>query len=477
MQVPAFRQEDRPIKLQRYDFAAKHRRYVPQSRKNVYFRFGLLLVFLAAVLGAKKMTVLWMGRGETPDTTAVSPVDPGPDPSPNPGSGPAQSKQVSKSGVFGDLQAPFRNYPAPDTFAFGDKFLVARYTQDSLLSARTEIYLRRYRPETAVILVADLKTGRMLAVGERQDTLVTQGPRLAFAGGFPAASLIKILTAAAALELGGKEVTDSIPQAGSYHTLYRRQLRADRPGGQSKITLQEAFAKSVNPAFGLLGMALGADALRKYAGRMGFNGTSKATCVVPSRIEFPDTGFSLAEAACGFTDKTTISPWHALEIARAAGDDGRLRACTFVETVQDGKTGALMPIRNEGGNAFVSPANLPKLQSLMEGTVRNGTARKGFHRILQARHVEKLILGGKTGSLDGMGPASADGEESKGRYDWFIGYATLKDEPDRGLAICVMLVHKTYRSLPSSQMAALLIKDWLTAQEKARKTKAALGAT
>jgi peptidoglycan glycosyltransferase len=362
-----------------------------------------------------------------------------------------------------EWQSPMRNYPVPDTFSYQGKAMEAKYATDSLLNARINVYLQRYRPETGVILVADLKSGHILAMGERDDSVIAAKPKLAFGSGFPAASLIKILTATAALECNSKYVTDSIPQLGSFHTLYKRQLLVDRPGRQLKITLEDAFAKSVNPAFGLMGLNMGPIALRTQAGRLGFNRQEPLAAIAQSKIEFPDSGFSLAEAACGFTAKTTISPWHALEIARGAGDDGKLRTCIFVRSITDLSSGKEMNLGQDTGEAFLSAANLPKLQALMQATVRIGTARKGFHSILKASHLEKIEAGGKTGSLDG--------EETLGRFDWFIGYVKLKDQPSRGLAFSIMLVHREYSSVHASQLAALLIRDWLAALEKARKAE------
>jgi penicillin-binding protein A len=115
------------------------------------------------------------------------------------------------------------------------------------------------------------------------------------------------------------------------------------------------------------------------------------------------------------------------------------------------------------GEAFLSSSNLPKLQGLMQATVRMGTARKGFHSILKASHLDKIEAGGKTGSLDG--------EEVPGRFDWFIGYVRLKDDPAKGLAFSIMLVHREYASIHASQLAALLIRDWLASMEKKRKVE------
>lgn len=360
-----------------------------------------------------------------------------------------------------EWQAPLRNYPNPDTFSFKGNAIVATYSPDSLLNARIKVYLERYRPETGVILISDLKSGHILGLGEREDSTISNKPKIAFGSGFPAASLIKILTAISALECNHKFVTDSIPQWGSYHTLYRSQLHLDRPGRQVKITLEEAFSKSVNPAFALLGLSMGPAALRSQAQKLGFNRPLLPEGVAQSRIDFPDTGYSLAEASCGFTTKTTISPWHALEIARGAGDDGKLRDCKFIHSITDLTSGKELEVNQDNGSTFLSAQNLPRLQSLMEATVRVGTARKGFHSTLKANQMERIEVGGKTGSLDG--------QETPGRFDWFIGYVKLKDNPSHGLAFSIMLVHREYSTIHASQLAALIIRDWLIALEKAKK--------
>jgi cell division protein FtsI/penicillin-binding protein 2 len=103
---------------------------------------------------------------------------------------------------------------------------------------------------------------------------------------------------------------------------------------------------------------------------------------------------------------------------------------------------------------------------MMQATVRKGTSRKGFHSILRASHMDKIDAGGKTGSLDGV--------ETPGRFDWFVGYVRLKNDPSIGLAFSVMLVHREYAGIHASAMTALLIRDWLAAYEKALKAKAAL---
>lgn len=456
--------EGRAIKLQRYDFSGRdsrlgrNRGYNPKRHGNALLRYGTLagLMVLAVAFakrgGHGKGTILSQKPvaiagivGAKPSTPAAS--VPGP----------------SLKSAHLDYFSPFRRFPLPDTFAISGRTVVAEYLADSLLHAHIGMYLHRYQPEHAVILACDLETGNMLGVGERTDSLVIGVPRMAFRGGFPAASLIKILTATAAFETQGRSPEDSITQLGGYYTLYRRQLKVG-PHDRGKVSLTDAFSRSINPAFGLLGLGMGGETLRRQGERMGFN--RELACLKPSVYNPPDTGYNLAEAACGFTPKTTISPMHALAIARGAGHDGRVRLGSFARLSDITRPGTRHELDavSDTGIAFVSPANLPRLQALMEGTIRKGTARKGFHQVLRASHMQKIEIGGKTGSLDG--------EEPKGRYDWFIGYARLKDEPRKGIALAVMLVHGTYASQRSTVLAALLVRDWLVAQEKARKRPA-----
>jgi hypothetical protein len=73
-------------------------------------------------------------------------------------------------------------------------------------------------------------------------------------------------------------------------------------------------------------------------------------------------------------------------------------------------------------------------------------------------------LGGKTGSLDG--------KEPEGRYEWYTGYAHLKDDPGQGIAVAVMLINQTYVGIHAVDLAALLIRDWARAARKAREAGA-----
>jgi cell division protein FtsI/penicillin-binding protein 2 len=360
-----------------------------------------------------------------------------------------------------DYYSSFENYPEPDTFSYHEHQLAIFYQSDSLLNARMRIYLDRYRPEIAVYLACDLQTGQILALAERKDSVNSSRPDMAFGGTYPAASLIKLVPVLAALE-AGKTPYDSLVQIGSYHTLYKYQLRPHLYPDAPKVTLKKAFARSVNPAFGLLGRELGGSALRKYGKVLGFNNHERPDRLEISRLTVPDSGYNLAEVSCGFIQSTTISPIHALEMARMIGWQGRRLPCVFSDSLQILLPGGSYPVRyKQKAASELSPHIMSSLQELMQATIYRGTGRRQFHRIMRRHHLEKLVLGGKSGSLDGPEP--------NGRYDWFIGYARLKDDPQNGIAIAVMHVYQTYQSMRAGSVAALLIRDWLRSRMKSKK--------
>ena len=72
--------------------------------------------------------------------------------------------------------------------------------KDPYLADKIDILLRRYHPDLGVILVVDTKTNEILAWGERRDGKVQNKPDWIGRASFPAASLAKLVTIAAAME-------------------------------------------------------------------------------------------------------------------------------------------------------------------------------------------------------------------------------------------------------------------------------------
>ena len=320
--------------------------------------------------------------------------------------------------------------------------------KDPVLADKIDILLRRYRPDLGVILVVDTKTNEIIAWGERRDDHVQTKPDYIGRGTFPAASLAKLVTIAAAMESNRYSLNTPIPMIGRHHTLYLNQLRVPEKYNGPTMELSEAFARSANPPMAIVGKNVGAKRLLAAAAKLGYNKKFPGNAPNPSSYTAPDTGYGLAEVACGFTTSTKLTPLLAAAQVRAVLTKKPLEIPWARDMAPFAPQKPIaLGIEKFKDNTYYG------LREAMLQSVTGGTARKHMSTKNMARkNFEALRLGGKTGSLDGNDPA--------GRYDWFMGFAEAKNDPSKSIVIIVMQMHKEMRSQPATQVAAAVINYW-----------------
>ncbi len=322
--------------------------------------------------------------------------------------------------------------------------LPADYMVDPALQAFATDLLGRHPAVLSIAVGLDLRSARVLFLATRQGTAaVGHDLALASASRYPFASLAKILTSAAAISTTGLEPNSPTWLRGHPHTLYKSQLRSDTEGVE--LPLAKAFALSINPVFGNLGLhRLGSPVLLQWADSLGFNRMRGLGNGVPSgRMAAPIDSYNLAEISSGFVRTTFGSPIQAAMIARKFAGDGILRPPAWNGFQPDT---ACPP-------DTVSPDRLRRNMTLLfEATVDSGTARGGFEAAWPREARTGFQMGGKTGSLDGTDPP--------GRYEWFAGFARLSGRPDTGIAIAVLTVNDNRGALSASWTAASLLAAW-----------------
>ena len=320
--------------------------------------------------------------------------------------------------------------------------------KDPFLADKIDILLRRYHPDLGIILVVDTKTNEIIAWGERRDEHVQNRPDYIGRSTFPAASLAKLVTIAAAMESNRYSLNTPIPMIGRHHTLYLNQLRVPEKYKGPTMELAEAFARSANPPMAIVGKNVGAKRLLAAAAKLGYNRKFPGNAPNASSYTAPDTGYGLAEVACGFTTSTTLSPLLAAAQVRAILAKKPLEipwARNMAPFVPQ------KPIALDVGK--FSDNTYYGLRESMLRSVTQGTAHKHMStRNMARKNFDALRLGGKTGSLDGTDPA--------GRYDWFMGFAEARNEPGKSIVVIVMQMHKEFRSQPATQVAATIINYW-----------------
>ena len=301
------------------------------------------------------------------------------------------------------------------------------------------------------IVAIDPQSGRILALVGYNKLDSANNPCLD--SSHPAASIFKIITAAAAVEKGGLDSDSTLTFNGRKHTLYKSQLKEKINKYTNRISLRDSFAQSVNPVFGKLGaLTLGKQTLDTYAQAFGFNRNIVFELpLVPSSFEIEDEPYQWAEVASGFNQDTTISPLHGALIAAAVVNEGQMYEPAIVDRIIDENGQERYQNQPQLIDQAVSPTTSLIMRDLMETTVRSGTARKQFRRTARDKVLSGLTFGGKTGSINNRGNTA--------RYDWFVGYAAQK-EGDHQLAICVMVAHEEYIGTRASAYARLAFKKY-----------------
>ena len=87
----------------------------------------------------------------------------------------------------------------------------------------------------------------------------------------------------------------------------------------------------------------------------------------------------------------------------------------------------------------------------MEATIRYGTSRKAFRGYQKDEVLSKLNIGGKTGSIYNR--------SHELKYDWFVGFADLKNGNHK-VAVAVVVAHEKYIGIRASRYAYMAMKKY-----------------
>ena len=339
------------------------------------------------------------------------------------------------------------------TLKRGEDHFTIKSTLDPSLKKYIRRLLKRSRTLQAAVVVLDRNDGRILAMESYQKD--GESKDLCLKADFPAASLFKIVAAAAALESAGFRPNKDVYYRGRRHTLYKSQLKKKIGKYTLKTSFKKAFASSINPVFGKLGIyELGQNVLADYAERFLFNHSIPFDFPVEmSLIEVPDDNFGLAEIASGFNKKTLISPLHAALLASVVANKGVMVSPWVIDHVKN-ESGEIVYRRKP--TRLTSPVSrrvAKDLKTLMRDTVLSGTCRKSFRPLRRKRALKNVEFGAKTGTIND--------EKDRFKYDWLAAYAIPKNG-EKAICISVLSIHGEKLGIRSSELARYIINYYLT---------------
>jgi hypothetical protein len=148
------------------------------------------------------------------------------------------------------------------------------FSVETTLDSRLQNYMLKKVQSSKAPLIGfvamDPGTGRILSMIDSKK--VDEAKSVCLSNQFPAASIFKIITAAAAIDGCNLFADTKLTYNGRKHTLYKNQLTDRINRYTNTTTLKKSFAQSINPVFGKLGVfRLKKYLLEEYAMRFGFN--------------------------------------------------------------------------------------------------------------------------------------------------------------------------------------------------------------
>lgn len=319
------------------------------------------------------------------------------------------------------------------------------FTLNEKLQSYAEKLVRDNKAPHVALIAMEPKSGKILAIAEKSVSI----DNLAVHAGFPAASLFKVVTTAAALDTGKLSPDDRISFRGGNYELSQANYLPSPKGDKRSMSLGEALGKSCNPVFGRVGLkSLSAEILERYA--LGFGFGTKMPCdisIPTSRMEIPSSGYELSRTAAGFGD-IRISPVHAVTLMAGLVNKGLAKRPLLIDKIISPSGEVRYRSQSENWLRLVPEATARDVVNLMVNTTTVGTSRKEFF------FNKKSVLGnikvaGKTGTLKGNNPV--------GLNNWFIGAPV--NNPN--IAVAAIVVDPGGISTKASRMGRLMIQKSL----------------
>ncbi|CUA81045.1 penicillin-binding protein [Anoxybacillus suryakundensis] len=255
---------------------------------------------------------------------------------------------------------------------------------------------KQYAPKKMIAIVADPKTGAILAMSTRPSfdpnkRNIENYFNDAISYPYEPGSTMKIFTLAAAVNEGVFQPNETY-QSGSYQVGSHR-VRDHNKVGWGQITFLEGVQRSSNVAFAkIVREKLGEDRFLQYLHRFHFN--------EPTGIELPGekTGnilyrYPIEKVTTGFGQGTSVTPIQQVQAATAIANGGKMMKPYVVDRIVDPESGKTV-VKHEPTvvDTPISKQTAEKVLDILETVV---TSEKGTGRPYQ---IEGYRVAGKTGT-------------------------------------------------------------------------------
>ncbi|HHW38292.1 MAG TPA: penicillin-binding protein [Bacillales bacterium] len=360
-----------------------------------------------------------------------------------------QGKLVGKMGVektFDDLlqgkdgritfQSDRRGFKLPDPKEMivapengKDLFLTIDQRIQTFLESALSYAEKEYEPENIIGVVADAKTGEILAMGTRPSfdpntRDISNYMNEVISSPFEPGSTMKIFTLAAAIDAGVFRANETY-KSGSYRISQKdKAIRDHNRSGWGTITYLEGVQRSSNVAMAkLVNEKLGGDKFLEYLQKFHFD---KITGIdlpneVPGNILYR---YPIEKITTSYGQGTTITPIQQIQAATAISNGGKMMKPYIIKKIVDPKTGEV--IKQQEPTIVEEPIKKETAQQVLDilETVVSSKAGTG-----KSYAIEGYQVAGKTGTAQIPNPKTGKYMTGHGNNIFsFLGFAP-KDDP------------------------------------------------
>lgn len=325
----------------------------------------------------------------------------------------------------------------------------AELTLEPKVQKLAERVLKQHGTPWGAAVVLSIADGRVLAMAGQAPEQEKSAAELCTTAWAPAASVFKLVTAAALL-VEGVRPSAKVCYHDGIHSVEANNLKDQPKLDRDCNTLSYGLAKSQNAIVARFAVDhLNVPALSAMARAFGFGGTVPAdVSSAPSTASIPDDSLSFARVAAGFWH-TTLSPLHGAWLAATIARGGITPPVHVVQrVVEDG--GAVESPSSPQTRRVLDEDVAKALGRMMIGTTEFGTARRSFRDKDGKPVLRGISVAGKTGTL-----TRRDGKYLL--YSWFVGFAPAQHPK---IAFAVLLGNGDSRYVRAHQVAKDLLHGY-----------------
>ncbi|TDL72636.1 penicillin-binding protein [Rhodococcus qingshengii] len=343
--------------------------------------------------------------------------------------------------------------------------------------------VEEYNPKKIIAIVADPKTGEILAMGQRpsfhpktKEGINNSWHNEAIESSFEPGSTMKIFTLAAAIE-ENKFNPNELFQSGSYRVTSKdKPIHDHNRSGWGTISYLEGVQRSSNVAFAkLANEKLGFEKFREYLTKFGLDR--------PTGIDLPNETsgkiqftWPIEKATTAYGQGTAITPIQQIQAATAIANKGKMMKPHVVDKIVNHDTGKVIrDTTPEVVGTPISAETAKEVLDILETVVTNEETGTG-----NRYQIDGYSVAGKTGTASIPDP---NGGYLGGQEDYifsFLGMAPA-DNPKLIVYVAVQqpeIEHYSMGSIPVSMVFNPVMKNSLqylniqpSQQEKASTTK------